>query len=464
MSTSRIDTFRAQCPGLSLSTDPGVLESHGQDWTRFRRPDPAAVAFPADNTQVSDLVRAAIATGMHLVPSGGRTGLSGGALAASGEIVVSMDRMRRILHEDPADRLLTVQAGVAIAEVQARARELGLYYPVSFAAEGSAQVGGTIATNAGGIRVLRHGMTRERVKGLKVIDGRGRLLDLNRGLVKNASGYDLRHLMIGSEGTLGIVVEATLRLTEAPPPSRVMLLALDSMPVMMTVLAKLRGSLRLSACEFFSVGALELVCRSFDLRYPLETSADGFLLVEFDVPAASEQHIEEQALAIFDEMLERGWILDGVLSTSEAQKRALWRYREAISEAAAPYTPYKNDLSVRVSKLPDFLQDLTTLAEARFAGCSLLWYGHVGDGNLHMNVLKPEGEETAAFERRCKEASEAIYRLVRAYGGSVSAEHGIGLLKRPFLGYSCSEEEIELMRGIKQVMDPHGILNPGKLL
>jgi FAD/FMN-containing dehydrogenase len=464
MSVKSLEAIRRRCGDLEMTTDPAVLESHGRDWTRFRQPNPSAVAFPRSIAEVSELIRVAGEVGIALVPSGGRTGLSGGAVAAAGEVVVALDRMRRIGPFDAVDRLLTVEAGVTTGEVQARAMELGLFYPVSFAAEGSAQIGGNIATNAGGIRVLRYGTTRDRVAGLKVVDGLGRLLDLNRGLVKNASGYDLRQLMIGSEGTLGIVVEATLKLVDSPPPSRVMLLGLDSMPPILDVLRALRERLVLSACEFFSASALDLVCSARGLRRPLDVDFPSSLLVEFDLPPAQADAIDEAALQVYESATAAGWVRSGVISSSDAQAQALWSYRESISESAAPFTPYKNDLSVRLSQLPEFLERLSGLVQERFPGHTVLWYGHVGDGNLHLNILKPEGAGTADFEQRCKESSEDFYRLTQALGGSVSAEHGIGLLKRSFLHYSRSGEEIELMRGIKRVFDPLGILNPGKLL
>lgn len=455
--------FLSRCHGLEAFIDPEIVPEYAQDWTRFRTPSAAGVVFPDNTRQVMALVGLARDLKLSLVPSGGRTGLSGGAVAANGEWVVSMERMREIMDFDPVGRLLRVQPGVVTASVQAYAEQKGLYYPVSFGAEGSAQIGGTIATNAGGIRVLRHGLTRDRVAGLKVVDGRGRLLNLNRGLVKNASGYDLRHLMIGSEGTLGLIVEATLRLTVPPVPSRVLLLALPNIHEIPVVLQRLRSELELSACEFFSLAALRLVCEHLQLPPPLACDAAYFVLLEFDVPAGSEVERENACVQALEECLLQKSVIDGVLSQSGSQNHQLWRYRECISEAAAPHTPYKNDLSVRLSSLPDYLEALDHLVTRELPDFQVLWYGHVGDGNLHLNILKPSGLDTADFESRCAHANEKIYELTARFGGSVSAEHGIGLLKRPFLPYCRAEDEIDLMRGIKAVFDPDGILNPGKI-
>lgn len=452
------------CPGLRIETDPEVLLSHGRDWTRFRDPQPAAVVFPGDVRQVVRLVKAARQLELALVPSGGRTGLSGGAVAAHGEVVVALDRMRRVVEFDPVDRLLTVEAGMVTAAVQAFARDQGLFYPVSFAAEGSASIGGNVATNAGGIRVLRYGLTRDRVAGLKAVDGRGRVLDLNRGLIKNASGYDLRHLLIGSEGTLAIIVEATLRLETPPPPAGVLLLGVTGMPVILDLLRELRSGFELSACEFFSADAMRMVCQARSLRQPMDSDPPFYLLVEFDLPEQQAAVLQERAAALLETAVERGWAVDALLSQSAAQAADLWSYREGISEAASPHTPYKNDLSVRLSRMPAFLAALEKATRRLFPQFQVLWYGHVGDGNLHMNVLKPGGLDIDEFERMCKELSRELYELTAQFGGSISAEHGIGLLKRPFLAHARSEAEIALMRGIKQVFDPDGILNPGKLL
>ncbi|MDT8322011.1 MAG: FAD-binding oxidoreductase, partial [Xanthomonadales bacterium] len=404
---------------------------------------------------------AAASEGIALVPSGGRTGLSGGAVAADGEVVVSFDRMRKIVDFNAIDRSVTVEAGVVTAAVQQFAVGHGLYYPVSFASEGSSQVGGNIATNAGGIRVLRYGLTRDRVIGLKVVTGTGELLDCNRGLIKNASGYDLRHLFIASEGTLGLIVEATLKLVEPPPPAKVLLLGVDSMDSLMKVFDALRSAVTLSAFEFFTDRALHHVSQANELPKPFETDCPLYVIAEFDCPGQSE---EESAMACFEECAEQGWLLDGVISQSERQVAELWRYREGISEAISHFPPYKNDLSVRVSVVPEFLRRMARLMNEVCPDFDVVWYGHIGDGNLHMNILKPRDLDLAEFESRAHDISERTYALTDELGGSISAEHGIGLLKRPWLDRVHSSAAIDFMRGIKRVFDPAGILNPGKLL
>jgi FAD/FMN-containing dehydrogenase len=457
----QLSALHSSLAGLYIETDPVILQSHGQDWTRFRQPAPLAIAFPGDLQEVREIVRYAAAARLALVPSGGRTGLSGGAVAVNGELVVSFDRMRKILDFDAIDRSVTVEAGVVTATLQAFARDQGLYYPVSFASEGSSQLGGNIATNAGGIRVLRHGLTRDWVAGLKVVTGSGEVLECNRGLVKNASGYDLRHLFIGSEGTLGMIVEATMKLTDPPPPGKVMLLGVSSLDALMKVFGELRAQLSLAAFEFLTAGALHHVCTGQQLPLPLDTTCPLYVVTEFDCPDEAQQSL---ALDCFGHCLEQGWLLDGVISQSERQNGELWRYREGISESITRYRPYKNDLSVRVSRVPEFLRRMQALVDEVCPDFEAVWYGHIGDGNLHMNIIGPQQLGLAEFEARCHDISEQTYALTQALGGSISAEHGIGLLKQPWLDRVRTPAEIALMQGIKRVFDPAGIMNPGKLL
>src|SRR5690606_535661 len=279
MNDAKLESLRAAVPGLRVLTAPDELLHYGRDWTRRWTPAPLAIALPGDVGQLQAVLRWASAEGVAVVPSGGRTGLSGGAVAANGELVLSLERMRRVLAFDPVDRTLTVEAGIALEAVQEAARGHGLQYPVDFAARGSCTIGGNIATNAGGIRVPRYGNTREWVAGLKLVTARGELLDLNRGLVKNSSGYDLRHLAIASEGTLGVVVEATLKLAPPPPPTATLLLALPSFDVLMQVFQVLRERLALEAFEFFTDVALRHVL-AHGAPAPLERAHPYYVVAE----------------------------------------------------------------------------------------------------------------------------------------------------------------------------------------
>jgi FAD/FMN-containing dehydrogenase len=459
MADMPLDALRRSLPQLRLKTDPADLEHYGRDWTRRWTPAPLAIALPADNAEVQAIVRWAVAHGVAIVPSGGRTGLSGGAVAANGELVLSLERMNRVLGFDAIDRTLTVQAGITLQAVHDAAREHGLAYPVDFAARGSCSIGGNIATNAGGIRVIRHGNTREWVAGLKLVTGTGDLLDLNRGLVKNSSGYDLRHLAVASEGTLGIVVEATLRLAEPPPPTSVMLLALPSFEVLMQVFAALRERLQLEAFEFFTDRALHHVL-AHGAQAPFGEAHPYYVVAEF---AVGDHAQEARVLEAFEYCSDRGWVSDGVISQSDAQAAQLWRLREGITESLARHRPYKNDVSVRISAMPAFLAETQALLAREYPHFDVVWFGHIGDGNLHINVLKPDDLDDAAFVAQCEQVTKLLAAALQRHGGSISAEHGIGLVKKAYLSSTRSAEEIAVMRGIKRVLDPDGIMNPGKL-
>ena len=459
MHDARLAELSRSLPDLRLLTAPGDLEHYGRDWTRRWTPVPLAIALPSSIEEVQAIVRWANQQSVAIVPSGGRTGLSGGAVAANGELVLSLERMNRVLDFDAVDRTLTVQSGIILQAVHEAAREHGLLYPVDFAARGSCSIGGNIATNAGGIRVIRHGNTREWIAGLKVVAGNGELLELNRGLIKNSSGYDFRQLMIGSEGTLGIVVEATLKLTDPPPPSQVMLLALPNMDALMQVFALFRAQLTLQAFEFFTDRALAHV-----LAHGAQRAIDGdhpyYVVTEFD---AVDERAQETALAAFEHVLEKGWVTDGVMAQSESQAAALWRLREGITESLAPQRPYKNDVSVRISAVPAFLHEMSALLAREYPHIEVVWFGHIGDGNLHINVLRPDELDEKTFIAQCEHVTKLLAATLQRHGGSISAEHGIGLVKRAYLESTHGAAEIALMQGVRKVFDPSGILNPGKL-
>ncbi len=458
MPDARLDALRAALPGLRLLADSADLEHYGRDWTRRWTPAPLAIALPASVDEVQAVVRWANNAGVAVVPSGGRTGLSGGAVAANGELVVSLERMNKVLGFDPVDRTLTVQAGLPLQLAQEAARAQGLQYPVDFAARGSATIGGSIATNAGGIRVVRYGNTRDWVAGVTLVTGSGEVMRLGRGLVKDSSGYDLRHLAVASEGTLGIVVEATLRLTDPPPPTRVMLLALPSFEAVLQVFAAFRGRLRLQAFEFSTDVALRHVL-AHGAQAPFDDVHPFYVVTEF----AADEASEAAALAAFEHCVEQGLASDGVIAASEAQAAQLWRLREGITESLAKHLPYKNDVSVRIAAMPAFLAETQALLAREYPQFEVVWFGHIGDGNLHINILKPEAATQADFVADCERVTKLLAEVLQRHGGSISAEHGIGLVKKPYLWCTRSPAEIAAMRGIKAALDPNGIMNPGKL-
>ena len=441
-------------------TDDDSRQRYGRDWTRVHTPNPSAVILPGSIDEVQDIVRLAARNRIAIVPSGGCTGLSAGAVACNGELVLALDRLNKIEDFDPIDRTVRCGAGVVTEQLQAFATEQNLFYPVDFASSGSSQIGGNISTNAGGIKVIRHGMTRDWVAGLKLVNGEGELLDLNRGLVKNNAGYDLRQLVIGAEGTLGVLVEATMRLSRPPLDPAVFVLGVPNMASIMDVLRVYQGAIELSAFEFFSELALQKVVEHQGLPRPFDSPAEYYALLEFE---QQDENTLTRAMELFEHCMEQGWVVDGVVSQSLAQASALWRLREDISETISRWTPYKNDISTVTSRVPDFLAEVEAVVNENYPEFEIIWFGHIGDGNVHLNVLKPDELPLDEFQQRCGEVSKWVFDIVQRYGGSVSAEHGVGLLKKDYLHYSCSELEISIMRSVKKAFDPLGIMNPGKI-
>jgi len=436
------------------------LQHFGIDRTTEWQAAPSAVLLPQTVEEVQSIVRLANQHNLAIVPSGGRTGLSGGAVATAGELVVALDRLNKIIEFNPLDRSLTVGAGTITAHLQQFAERQSLFYPVDFASSGSSQIGGNIATNAGGIKVIKYGMTRNWVIGLKVVTGTGEILELNKGLAKNNTGYDLRHLFIGSEGTLGLICEATIQLTQRPPESTVMVLGVSDFAAIMDVLKCFSSDLDLSAFEFFSQSALEKLVAHRGHAAPFQTSTPFYALLEF---ASADQGVIDQAMYLFEHCSEQGWVLDAVISQSLTQAKNLWKLREDISDTLWQWQPYKNDISVRVSRMPDFIRQVDQLVAQSYPDFEVVWYGHIGDGNLHLNILKPEGFPVDEFHDNCVNVSAEMGQLLADYEGSVSAEHGVGLLKKEYLHYSRSVAEIDMMRSIKRVFDPNHIMNPGKV-
>ena len=460
MTTALIEALKSLVEPGKVLTDADSLNTFGKDWTKHFAPAPMAIVFPKSVEQVQAIVRWANQHKVALVPSGGRTGLSAGAVAANGEVVVSFDYMNQILEFNEFDRTARCQAGVVTKQLQLFAEEKGLYYPVDFASSGSSQIGGNIGTNAGGIKVIRYGMTRNWVAGMKVVTGAGEILELNKGLIKNATGYDMRQLFIGAEGTLGFVVEATMRLERAPKNLTAMVLGTPDFDSIMPVLHAFQNKLDLTAFEFFSDKALAKIMARGDVPAPFESECPFYALLEFE---ASTEEVANEALATFECCVEQGWVVDGVMSQSQQQLENLWKLREYISETISHWTPYKNDISVTVAQVPAFLHDIDAIVEANYPDFEVIWFGHIGDGNLHLNILKPENLSKDAFFAKCATVNQWVFETVQKYNGSISAEHGVGMTKRDYLGYSRSAAEVGYMKAIKAVFDPNGIMNPGKI-
>lgn len=444
-----------------IVTDPIELQKYGKDWTTYFDIKCAAVVFPTSHDDVVEIVRWANQTKTALVPSGGRTGLSGGACALKNEVVVSFDKFNQIKTFDPLENTIVCDPGVITEEVQQWAEKHNLFYPVDFAARGSSHIGGNIATNAGGIKVLRYGLTRNWVTSIKVVTGSGQTLELNKSLVKNATGYDLRHLFIGSEGTLGFITEATLQLTRKAKKLQVVLLACESLDKVMTVFGLFNSQLVLTAFEMFSNVALKKVTEQTHLPAPFEADYPFYITCEIELNGSESDE------SLLNETLERAFtndfVVDGVIAQSDVQAKTFWRYREDISESLATFSPYKNDISVRVAKVSPFVKELDQIILKSYPDWTVVWFGHIGDGNLHLNILRPSGMTKEAFVTECQKVDYKIFECIKKFDGSISAEHGVGLTKKPFLSYSRSKEEIEIFKSIKKIFDPNGIINPGKV-
>ncbi len=443
-----------------LLTEQDDKLNYGQDWSRLYQPAPAFIVRPGSTEEVAKVLSLANQHKLAIVPSGGRTGLSGGAVASNGEIVLSLDRLNHISDFNPIDQTVCCGAGVITQQLQEFALEQGLYYPVDFASAGSSQIGGNIATNAGGIKVLKYGLTRDWVVGLTAVTIEGKILNLNNGLVKNATGYDLRHLLVGSEGTLAVITEAQMALTKQPQDPTVMLLALDALADVSKLLVHFQASMTLLAFEFFSQQALEKVIAHRDIKPPFADPANFYVLIEFE--ADSEQAMDA-ALTAFEQAAENQWLMDGIISQSQQQAEELWVYREGISESISHYPPYKNDIAVKPSQVGEFLTKVDEFVTSHYPDFENIWFGHIGDGNLHLNILKPADMALDTFKQQCAQANPQIFEILQAFEGSISAEHGVGLLKKDYLEYSRSNTEIQLMRAIKTTFDPDNLLNPGKL-
>lgn len=447
------------------------LAFYGSDRCRGPWPvAPAAVALPRSEEEVQAVVRLCAARGFSIVPSGGRTGLAGGATATGGEVVLSLERLSKVLEVDAPGRTLRCQAGATVEQVIDAAAAVGLLYPVDFAAKGSAQIGGTLATNAGGVRVIRYGSTRSWVLGLRVVLADGAVVDVGRPVLKDNTGYDLRQLFVGSEGTLGVIVEATLRLTVPPAGAVVALCALPDLGAVLDLFARVQGDhLQIGAFECFDEGCLRHVRRHRGEAEggPLAVPGPWYALVEVEVPwpgDAAREATVDRVVEVLAQAQDAGVVGDATVAMSGAQARQLWALREDISESLHPQGPHKSDVTVPLSKLPTFVPRWQQAVARAIPGAEARVFGHVGDGNLHLNVLPPPAAPRAEFLAACEALDDVTYAMVRDVAGSISAEHGVGLLKRRHLPFSRSARELAIMAAIKAALDPAGVFNPGKLL
>lgn len=443
-----------------VKTDSESLQVWGKDWTKHFEPNPSVIVFPASTEEVQAIVKLANQHNIAITPSGGRTGLSAGAVATKGEIVISLDRMNKVVAYYPADRMVKIQAGMVTEQLQQYAEQQGLYYPVDFASAGSSQIGGNIGTNAGGIKVIQYGMTREWVLGLTVVTGKGDILHLNKGMIKNATGYALQHLFIGAEGTLGIVTEAEIKLARQPQDLKVLVLGTPDFASVMPILHAFQQRIDLTAFEFFGELAMQKVLDAGHVSRPFETQCPFYVLLEFE---GRFEAVVDDAMSIFEHCVEQGWVLDGVMSQTQTQAANLWRLREDISETIAPFTPYKNDISVLITHVPAFIADIDAIVAESYPDFEICWFGHIGDGNLHLNILKPANLSKDEFFDKCKVVNIKVFETVKKYNGSISAEHGVGMTKKDYLDYTRDPVEIGYLRELKKVFDPKGIMNPGKI-
>ncbi len=429
----------------------------------------AAVVRPASTEEVAAVLK--ICNEMHIaiVPQGGNTGLVGGSVphATGTEIVLSMSRMNRIRSIDTRNDTIVAEAGCVLAEIQKAAAESDRYFALSLAAEGTCQIGGNISTNAGGINVLRFGMARDQVLGLEAVLADGRVLSSLDGLRKDNTGYDLKQLFMGAEGTLGIITAAVLKLHPAPREIETCLVAVPSPEAAIELLdrAKSGSGGNCTAFELTQRRLLDFVFKNVPgTADPMAKAYDWYVLVEFaagDMNGALKAMVER----MLEKAFEDGLALDAVVANSAAQRKALWKLRESMTEAQKPEGgSIKHDISVPVSAVPDFLARATEACEKIVPGCRVCAFGHAGDGNIHFNVTQPVGADRGAFMARWHDCNLAVHDIVAELGGSISAEHGIGQMKRGELPRYKSAVALDVMRAIKRTLDPNGILNPGKVI
>ena len=454
--------------------EPNVLTSDADvapyvtDWRGRYRGRTRAVVRPSTTADVAAVVRCCVEHGAPMVPQGGNTGLCGGATPRDdgGEVVVSLSRLTRVRAVDAGNATLTVEAGMPLVRVQQAADDAGLLFPLSLAAEGSCTIGGNLATNAGGTAVLRYGNARELVLGLEVVLADGRIWNGLKGLRKDNTGYDIKQLFLGSEGTLGIITAAVLKLFPKPRTSATALAALADVDAAIALLGLLRQALgdRLTGFELISGDCIALTRKQFPALPDPVPGYPWYALMQGDDPA-TDSPLAVQIEATLGAAVEQHVAGDAAIAQSAAQAAELWALREHIPEAQRLEGPnIKHDVSLPVSRIPAFLADAQLELDAALPGVRYVVFGHLGDGNLHYNLSAPAGTPAAAFLGDAARANRIVYDLVTRLGGSFSAEHGIGQMKRGELLRYKSAVEVELMQRIKRALDPDAVLNPGKVV
>ncbi|KRB89112.1 FAD-binding oxidoreductase [Noviherbaspirillum sp. Root189] len=453
----------------NVLTETADLERYLTDWRRRYTGRALGVVRPANTDEVAAIVRLCNLHRVPLVPQGGNTGLVLGSVPdqSGNAIVLSLSRMTRIRATDTINNTMTVDAGCILEQIQNAAAEAGRLFPLSLAAEGSCTIGGNLATNAGGTAVLRYGNTRELCLGLEVVTAQGDIWNGLRGLRKDNTGYDLRDLFIGAEGTLGVITGAVLKLFPQPKAQLTALAAMNSPEESLHFLsmAQERCGAALTGFELMSDFCLTLVTKHFpQMRLPFPQSYPQYVLLELS-DSESEEHANDMLEGLVSEALEQGMIADAVIASSIAQSKALWNLREHIPLAQAEEGKnIKHDVSVPISRIGEFIRVTDVLLAEQFPGCRMVTFGHLGDGNLHYNVSPPENASPDAFIESQPAINRVVHDSVHAFGGSISAEHGLGALKRDEVRAYKSEVELGLMRTLKQALDPLNIMNPGKVI
>jgi FAD/FMN-containing dehydrogenase len=463
-----VERFTAIVGPQGLVSDAAAVQALATDWRKRYAGAPLAVLKPATVEEVSAILRLATETRTAIVPQGGNTGLCGGATpdTSGQQVIVNLSRMRRVSNVDAIGNTISVEAGCTLAEVQRAAEEVDRLFPLSLASEGSCEIGGNLSTNAGGVHVLRYGTMRDLVLGLQVVLPSGEIWDGLRGLRKDNTGYDLKQLFIGAEGTLGIITAAVLKLFPKPKTKAIALAAFDTPQEALALLAHVQSTCgdRLTAFELMSAPCLALVRKHFaQIPPPFERSYSQYALIELSDCAQGD--LDEMLQDALGDALDGGLIRDAVLADSLRQASDLWALRENISEAqAAEGKNIKHDISLPVASIADFIRDTDAELKRAYPHVRMVVFGHLGDGNLHYNVSAPEGVANGDFLREQPIINRIVHDAVHRFGGSISAEHGLGQYKREEILRYKSAVEMELMRTLKRSLDPLGIMNPGKVL